>query len=332
MSHDLALVEETPNHLIALALDKGANPDTLSKLMDLQDRWQRDKAQRAFVVAMTGFKIEAPAVLKKNDVVDFSTAKGRTSYKYANLGSIVQEITAVMGKHELSASWSTEQQGNQVTVTCHITHVAGHRESVTLTGPIDESGNKNAIQAVGSTVTYLQRYTLLAALGLATGEDDDGRQGADHSTPIKSMDRAVASSKPYPCPKCQEAGRDGIMIAPPEGTKRKWACSLSKRRKIGDEWQEVGICKFTTWDTGDFMPAAKPQSSEPVNDEPPPADAGGDAIRQYMTKLKLSPPVLNKISIEECGGKKGLGWGEQSPEVQGTLLNVLKEMAGETKE
>jgi hypothetical protein len=173
---DLAL-KESPNHLIALALEKGADPDTLSKLMDLQERWQAGQARKAYVSAMTGFKQEAPAVLKKGDRVDFTSAKGRTAYNYANLGSIVQEITVLLGKHDLSASWMTAQDGSNVTVTCHITHIAGHRESVVLTGPADDSGNKNRIQAVGSTVTYLQRYTLLAALGLATGEDDDGRQG-----------------------------------------------------------------------------------------------------------------------------------------------------------
>lgn len=172
-------VEKTPDYLVALALDKQADPATIEKLLNLQERWQKMQAQKEFVAAMTSFKKEAPAVLRKCDVVDFTTQKGRTRYNYANLGSIVQEITYTLSKHDLSVSWSTDQKGTDVTVTCHITHIAGHRESVTLTGPIDESGNKNRIQAVGSTVTYLERYTLLAALGLATGEDDDGRGGVD---------------------------------------------------------------------------------------------------------------------------------------------------------
>jgi hypothetical protein len=194
-----AVIAETPNHLIALALDKGADPTTLSKLMDLQERWESGQARKAYVAAMTAFKQEAPAVLKKHDRVDFQSAKGRTAYNYANLGSIVQEITAILGKHELSASWGTEQKGPDVTVTCNITHVAGHRESVALTGPIDESGNKNRIQAVGSTVTYLQRYTLLAALGLATGEDDDGRQGVPKNQPLPvtpPQSKSAANSDP----------------------------------------------------------------------------------------------------------------------------------------
>ena len=187
MSDELTVRDSNPQEMITLAIEKGADPAFLSRLLDVQERWQANVAKRAYVAAMTAFKQEAPAVLKKADSVNFETQKGRTNYKYANLGSIVQEISAILGKHELSSSWETAQEGNSVTVTCHVTHVLGHRESVKLTGPADVSGNKNAIQAVGSTVTYLQRYTLLAALGLATGEDDDGSQGVPNGKPPVTM-------------------------------------------------------------------------------------------------------------------------------------------------
>ena len=49
-------------------------------------------------------------------------------------------------------------------MTCVVSHRLGHSEENTLTAGRDESGNKNNIQAVGSTITYLQRYTLKAAL------------------------------------------------------------------------------------------------------------------------------------------------------------------------
>jgi hypothetical protein len=208
--NELAVQEYgNPNQLISLALEKQADPKIIEKLMDLHERWEAGQARRAYVAAMTAFKQEAPAVLKKHDRVDFTSAKGRTAYNYANLGSIVQEITAILGKHNLSASWATGQEANNVTVTCHITHGAGHRESVTLTGPIDESGNKNKIQAVGSTVTYLQRYTLLAALGLATGEDDDGRQGAPKtSAPVQEPKK-----KPDPPPAATTQETNSVTTA-----------------------------------------------------------------------------------------------------------------------
>lgn len=60
-------------------------------------------------------------------------------------------------------------------MTCKITHIQGHSEETTLLAQPDASGSKNAIQAMGSTITYLERYTLLALTGLATHEDDDGK-------------------------------------------------------------------------------------------------------------------------------------------------------------
>jgi len=177
---DIARVAESPGQMLALAIINKTAPETLAKLMDLHERWAKAKARTAYVEAMAAFKKEAPAVIVKASKVDFSTSRGRTNYNYANLGDIVQQITAMLSRHSLSVSWETGNADPQrgITVTCHVTHSEGHRESVTLSAPADESGNKNKIQAVGSTVTYLQRYTLMAALGLATADMDDDGQSA----------------------------------------------------------------------------------------------------------------------------------------------------------
>jgi hypothetical protein len=66
-----------------------------------------------------------------------------------------------------------------VTVTCIVSHRDGHFEENTLCAGRDESGNKNSIQSIGSTSTYLQRMTLKAALGLAVSSDDDGHAAGD---------------------------------------------------------------------------------------------------------------------------------------------------------
>jgi hypothetical protein len=68
-------------------------------------------------------------------------------------------------------------------VTCIISHRDGYFEETTLSAGRDESGSKNSIQAVGSTLTYLQRMTLKAALGLAAAEDDDGRSSEQDAEP-----------------------------------------------------------------------------------------------------------------------------------------------------
>ena len=45
------------------------------------------------------------------------------------------------------------------------------------------------VQALGSALTYLQRYSLRAAIGLAAGVDDDGR-GAGGTSPRISDEQA----------------------------------------------------------------------------------------------------------------------------------------------
>ena len=169
------LTVTSPMQAILSAIDKGADLDKLEKAMMLQERWEVSQAKRAYVEAMAAFKANPPKI-EKLKKVSFSTSKGATSYSHATLADVTEKINASLSSHSLHAAWSTSQDAKQITVTCTITHIQGHSESTSLTAPVDESGSKNAIQAIGSTVTYLCRYTLLALTGLATYDiaDDDG--------------------------------------------------------------------------------------------------------------------------------------------------------------
>lgn len=163
--------EKNPSEMMALALEHNADPVVLSKLMDLQERWEANQARKAFTDAMSNFKRECPAVIGKDRGADFGA--GKAKYTYATTGAIVTAITPALSRNGLSLSWETEQGEKTISVTCHVTHAAGHRESAKLTGPKDESGGKNPIQQIGSSVHYLQRYTMVSVLGLATADMDD---------------------------------------------------------------------------------------------------------------------------------------------------------------
>ncbi|WP_340146807.1 ERF family protein [Halomonas sp. PA16-9] len=41
--------------------------------------------------------------------------------------------------------------------------------------PADISGNKNAVQAFGSSTSYGKRYVLSALLNITRGQDDNGK-------------------------------------------------------------------------------------------------------------------------------------------------------------
>ena len=161
----------TPMQMLQIAVEQGADLDKLQKLMDLQERWEANEARKAYVAAINAFKVKPPTV-KKNRHVRF----GETEYDHATLDKVCEAIGPALSEHGLSHRWETTQtEAGLIRVTCVLTHELGHSERVSLQAGADQSGKKNSIQAIGSTVSYLQRYTLLAATGLATEDmDDDG--------------------------------------------------------------------------------------------------------------------------------------------------------------
>jgi hypothetical protein len=149
----------------------------LEGLMLMRERLEDRRAKRSFDAAIAAAKGEIGPIAK-NRTVDFSSQKGRTSYKYEDFSALAAAVDPVLARHGLSYRFRSEQQGAKLRVTCRISHADGYGEDTSLEAENDASGNKNAIQSVGSAATYLQRYTLKLALGLAAAADDDGR-GAD---------------------------------------------------------------------------------------------------------------------------------------------------------
>ena len=161
---------ETPARLIQLAMDKGADLEKLEKLLTLQERYEKNEARKEYHKAMAAFKADAPKI-DKDKKVGYLNVK----YSHASLYNVTDKINTVLSKHGLSASWGIKQNG-AVVVTCKITHVKGHSEETSISAQPDTSGSKNSIQAIGSTISYLCRYSLLCLTGLATqGADDDGK-------------------------------------------------------------------------------------------------------------------------------------------------------------
>lgn len=167
----------TPSAMLAQAVSSGAPIEVVTQLMELLKETRAEERKMAFDAALSAAKAEIPPILK-NRVVDFTSQKGRTHYKHEDLGEIAKTVDPILTNHGLSYRFRTEQDGANVKVTCIVAHRDGYAEENSLSATRDESGNKNTIQAVGSTVTYLQRYTLKASLGLAVSNDDDGRGNA----------------------------------------------------------------------------------------------------------------------------------------------------------
>lgn len=150
---------------------KNVQVDKVSEMLNVWERLNAHQSKAEFDAALAAVKPELPVIIKNNEVI---LGAGR-GYQYEDLASIANAIDKILARHGLSYRFNTTSTSDSVTVTCKLSHVSGHTEENSLTGPIDKTGSKNPIQALGSSVTYLQRYTLKAALGLAAGRDTDAR-------------------------------------------------------------------------------------------------------------------------------------------------------------
>jgi hypothetical protein len=167
----------TPMQMLDRAISSGSGIEVIKGLMDLQERWEKNQSRKAFDNAMADAKAEIPVIVK-NRTVGFESKRTneRTSYKHEDMAEIARTVDPILTKHGLSYRYRTEmKEGGLIYVTCIVSHRDGHSEETTLPAGRDDSGSKNNLQAIGSTITYLQRYTLKAALGLAASDDDDAR-------------------------------------------------------------------------------------------------------------------------------------------------------------
>jgi len=172
----LPLEPITPLMLLHQAMQNKASTEVLQQFLDMQKRWENDEKERQFNTAFAAAKAELP-VLEKNRTVEFEAKQGgrKTSYKHADLGEIVGTITPILAKHGLWHRFEQTSEPNEpISVSVIIGHSNGHTiQSKPLRAGRDSSMHMNSYQQLGSALTYLQRYALLGALGLASAEDDD---------------------------------------------------------------------------------------------------------------------------------------------------------------
>jgi len=174
-------------HPMVVAAMRGGGLDTqsLRELLELQREWQRDNARSSYTRAMVELKNNLPAVLDRDRKVSY----GKTNFRFTTLSHAMEAVTPHLNDYGFSLTWIPTNSEGMIRVTCRLTHVDGHYEETTMSAPPDNSGSKNPIQAIGSTQSYLQRYTALALLGIATKDMPDADDPTEADEDIIDAER-----------------------------------------------------------------------------------------------------------------------------------------------
>lgn len=154
-----------------LARDPTVDVGKLEKLMELQERAVKRNAEAAFHAALAGMQCDIPSISERGEIKHGD----KVISSYALFEDINDTLKPILQQHGFAISFRTAINGNTLTVTGVLSHREGHHEDTSLPLPFDNSGAKNAVQAIGSSVSYGKRYVMCALLNITSrGEDDDG--------------------------------------------------------------------------------------------------------------------------------------------------------------
>lgn len=127
-------------------------------------------------------QLEFTAV-KKNRTVKVQTKSGGSyTFEYADLTAILDMARPILAKNGIAVTQNAsikriDTGAPYIVVNTMLIHASGQ---YIMYAPLEFPAD-GQIQANGGTITYLKRYALAAALGIASEEDDDGNAADNNS-------------------------------------------------------------------------------------------------------------------------------------------------------
>lgn len=183
--------------LLSAITQAAQNPDVdpakMTAMFELYRSVAADRARVAFSAAMARLQAKLPKIAKTGRIE--ANAHTRT---FATIVDIHDAVKGLLAEEGFSFAFDSAPSGNQTLFTARLSHRDGHSESKSLSLPTDTGGGRNAVQSMGSTVSYARRYLLMMHLNLVMrDEDDDGTGARERITPdqAKEIRRMLEETK-----------------------------------------------------------------------------------------------------------------------------------------
>ena len=188
MSEDMKVVnDQASTHLVEsaaimsvierVAMSPDADISKLEKMLEMQERVLDRNAKQAFTSDLSEMQQHLPRIIEHG--------KGHNQAKYALLEDINDKIRPVLHQYGFAITFRVKHENNLVWITTVLSHRMGHSEETSIPLALDTSGSKNAVQAVGSSISYGKRYGICAMLNISTGDDVDGGEPEAPAAPQK---------------------------------------------------------------------------------------------------------------------------------------------------
>lgn len=223
--------------------------EKLERLLEMQDKIMKKNAEMAFNSALVRLSGDLPRVVRKG-AVEYEDKKGgggkKEAFKFAKYEDIDEVLRPLLAREGFHPSFDTAPRpgdGGGAIITCTLMHVDGHSMKASVPVALDTSGGKNNIQAMGSTISYGQRYCLKMLLNIVTvGEDDDGKNSEKKIISKEDAEKARAMMKETNTEEArflQYVKSDTVENISPENYEKGIAMLEKKKREMGKPVTEI---------------------------------------------------------------------------------------------
>jgi len=189
----------------------------------------KSESIKMIAIALTAFQEEVENPKNTADNPFFKS-------KYAPLPEILTLYRPLLAKHGLSIFQSPGGDGVNVSVTTMLMHISGEWIE---SDPLSLKADKATAQGACSAITYGRRYSLSAALGISSEDDDDGNhasQGNDKPKPASARTSQIKAPAVEP-----KAGPDNAGFA--AEVDKKLGKDLKNIESYKDEMGNI-LCSF----------------------------------------------------------------------------------------
>jgi hypothetical protein len=145
--------------------------------------------------ALAKAQSEFPAIERSKDVRVQTKTGGSYTFAYAPLDAILNTVRPVLSANGLAVSQLLANVNGTPALKTMLMHEGG--EVIQDSCPLPTNGSTSA-QEFGSLVTYMRRYALVAVLGIATEEDDDGNHASGNTATSSGAGGTSGGSVPAP--------------------------------------------------------------------------------------------------------------------------------------
>ena len=181
--------------IASAARDPAMDIDKVQRLVDMRERELARVAEIEFSAALADMQQDIPVIAKHGAITFEKNNEIITKGRFAKFEDIDRAIKPVLFKYGFAISHKQRMEGGRVIVTTTLRHRSGHSESTEFESAPDVSGNKNAIQAQGSSISYGKRQNVKALLNIAEGDEDDDGAGSQPPALMTPDHQATAQAK-----------------------------------------------------------------------------------------------------------------------------------------